>query len=276
MTSVDAPLETRQIATIEIPVVGMGTSGTFEIDPGDRVGVDERAAIVARALDLGATLFDSSPMYGRAEEVLAEALGTRRAGAIIATKVWTPDDELAEQQISASLAYNGGHVELFQIHNLVEWRTRLDQLERERDSGNIDLIGATHWKSEAFGELETVMRSGRIQFVQIPYNPVETEVEARILPTAAELGIGVLIMRPFARADLFARPPTAEQLAPLASFGVESWSQALLKWGLSDLRSTAAIPATSKLERVGANIAAGSAPWFDEDTRKYVAGLARA
>ena len=271
-----AALETRRIASIDIPVVGMGTSGTFEIDTADESELGTRATIVERALDLGATLFDSSPMYGVAEHVLSETLATRRSEAIIATKVWTPDDALADQQIAASLAYFGGHVELFQVHNLVEWRTRLDQLERQRDLGTIDAIGATHWKVDAFDELETVMRTGRISFVQIPYNPVETDVEARILPAAAELGIGVLVMRPFARADLFESPPSAEQLRPLEAFGVANWSQALLKWGLSDPRITAAIPATSKPARVADNIAAGTGPWFDEDARKYVASLARA
>lgn len=266
-------MDTRRIGTIDVPVVGMGTSGTFEVDDSD---IGSRAAIVHAALDAGGTLFDSSPMYREAEHVLSEALGPRRAEAIIATKVWHADDDVAEQQIAASLAFSGGHVELFQVHNLVEWEARLTQLERERDNGTIDEIGATHWKASAFGDLETVMRTGRISFIQIPYNPGEREVEGRILPLAEEMGIGVLVMRPFARADLFANPPDATALAPLAEFGVTTWAQALLKWGLSDRRITAAIPATSKLARVGENIAAGVGPWFDDETRGYVARLATA
>lgn len=266
-------LATRPLGRIQIPVVGMGTSGTFEVDDTE---LGSRTAIVESALDHGATLFDSSPMYGQAEHVLSEALATRRAEAIIATKVWTPDDDESERQIASSLAYYGGHVELFQIHNLVEWQRRLDQLERERDRGSVDLIGATHWKADAFAELEKVMLTGRIQFIQIPYNPVETEVEDRILPLAGELGIGVLIMRPFARAGLLNHPPAADRLAPLSEFGVSSWPQALLKWGLSDLRTTAAIPATSKLERVAENIGAGTGAWFDAEARGYVAGLVSA
>jgi len=87
---------------------------------------------------------------------------------------------MAEPQIDASLAYFGGHVELFQVHNLVAWRTRLDQLEAGRDAGQVDLLGATHSKHAAYGELETVMRTGRIAAIQIPYNPIEREAEARI------------------------------------------------------------------------------------------------
>ncbi len=266
-------IETRRLGTIDVPVIGMGTSGTFEVDDSE---LGSRTALVEAAIDRGATLFDSSPMYGRAEHILSEALATRRPEAIIATKVWTADDDESERQIASSLAFYGGHVELFQIHNLVAWPTRLAQLEREVASGSIDLIGATHWQAGAFGDLEEVMNSGRIQLIQVPYSPVETEVEERILPLAADLGIGVLIMRPFARADLFERSPTAAQLAPLAEFGIETWSQALLKWGLSDLRTTAAIPATSKLERVIENIGGGHGPWLDEETRGYIALLAGA
>ncbi len=266
-------MESRRIGALDVPVVGMGTSGTFEVEVNE---LTSRAAIVDAALDAGATLFDTSPMYRQAEHVLSEALASRRPEAVIATKVWTPDHDQAEQQIAASLAFYGGRVELFQIHNLVEWPTRLEQLERQRDCGTIDEIGATHWQSSAFGELETVMRTGRISFIQIPYNPVERDVEDRILPLAAELGIGVLVMRPFARAGLFRHQPSERELARLAEHGVTTWSQALLKWGLSDQRTTASIPATSKLARVAENIGAGSGEWFDADTRDYVARLASA
>ena len=164
--------------------------------------------------------------------------------------MWTPDHDIAEQQIAASLDFYGGHVELFQIHNLVEWPTRLEQLEREKERGSIDEIGATHWQPSAFDELETVMRTGRISFVQIPYNPLSSQVEERILPLAAEMGLGVLIMVPLGRGSLVGNPPSATDLARLEPFGVTTWPQALLKWGLSDPRTTATIPATSKVHRV--------------------------
>jgi aryl-alcohol dehydrogenase-like predicted oxidoreductase len=264
-------MESRRIGVHEVPIIGTGTSKTFEVDD-DELAL--RAAMVDTALDLGATLFDSSPMYRQAEHVLCEALATRRPEALIATKVWSADDEEAERQIAASLNYFGGHVELFQIHNLVGWPKRVEQLERQKAQGTIDEIGATHWQAGAFDELEKVMKTGRITFVQIPYNPMEREVEARILPVAADMNLGVLIMRPFAKAGLFRTVPTAEQLQPLAQFGVTTWSQALLVWGLSDPRTSASIPATSKLARVSENIAAGSAKLFDDETRDYVARLA--
>ncbi|MDQ3717331.1 MAG: aldo/keto reductase [Actinomycetota bacterium] len=249
----------------------MGTSRTLDVPEGSQPLADR---ITHAALDAGSTLIDSSPMYGRAEAVVGRALGERRKDALVATKVWTEDDEEAHHQIETSLAYFGGHVELFQVHNLVAWRTRLDQLESRREAGQVSLLGATHWKSAAFDELETVMRTGRIDAIQIPYNPLEREVEARILPLAEDLGLGVLVMRPFGGGQLAKRHISETDLEPLAKYGIGSWSAALLAWGLSDPRITCTIPATSKPDRARANAAAGSGPWLDAEARRHVERLA--
>ena len=263
-------MEHRPFAGIDVPVIGMGTSKTFDVPAVD----DARQQITDTALDGGATFVDSSPMYGNAERILGAALGARRPEAIVATKVWTPDDAAAERQIDASLAFFGGHVEVFQVHNLVEWRTRLDQLERRRDRGELDIVAATHWQASAFGELETVMRTGRVAAVQVPYNPHERIVEQRIFPLAQDLGIGVILMRPFAAGGLVGRAPSAAELAPLAPFGVTTWPQALLKYGLSHPATSVTIPATSKPERMAENAAAGDGPWFGPDEKALVERLA--
>lgn len=264
-------MQHRQIAKLSVPVVGMGTSRTLDVPESAQQLADE---VIGTALDAGSTLIDSSPMYGRAEEVSGRALARRRGEALIATKVWTEDDGEAERQIEASLAYFGGHIELLQVHNLVAWRTRLDQIEDRRAAGQVSLVGATHWKREAFDELETAMRTGRLDAIQIPYNPIERDVEARILPLAHELGIGVLVMRPFGGGRLATRHVSESDLAPLTEFGITSWSGALLAWGLSDPRISCAIPATSKPQRARANAAAGSGPWLDSGARRLVERLA--
>jgi aryl-alcohol dehydrogenase-like predicted oxidoreductase len=150
---------------------------------------------------------------------------------------------------------------------------RLTLLERLKSEDKVGQIGATHYSASAFGDLERVMRSGRITAVQIPYNPRQREVEARILPLAEELGIGVVVMRPFGEGALLRRPPSE---ADLASLGVQTWPGALLKYVLSDPRITVAIPATSKAARVHENAAAGEPPWFGADERKLVERLAGA
>jgi aryl-alcohol dehydrogenase-like predicted oxidoreductase len=267
-------VERRQLGAsgLEVPVVGMGTSQTLDVS--GRADEESRRDIVDEALAAGADLFDTSPMYGRAERVLSLALAGRRDKAMVATKVWTSDDDEAERQVDASLRYYDDHVELFQVHNLIEWQKRLDLLHRLREEGRVDVVGATHWQPSAFGELERVMRTGRVAAVQVPYNPVEREVERDILPLAEDLGIGVVVMRPFGKGSLFKRPPDPSALRPLAPFGVRTWAQALLKWCLSDPRCTTAIPATSHAGRMSENAAAGDGPWFGPDERALVERLA--
>ena len=257
---------------LTVPVVGMGTWQTLDV----RGPADEEPAheIVREALDAGARFVDSSPMYGEAERVLGEGLAERRAEALVATKVWTSDDDEAEAQVRRALGWYGGRVDLYQVHNLVSWPERLTLLEHERDRGSVVAIGATHYSPSAFGELARVMRTGRISAIQIPYNPHERDVEREILPLAEELGLGVVVMRPLGGGGLVTRAPAAGELEPLRAFGVQTWAQALLKWVLSDPRCHVAIPATSRAGRMRENAAAGSPPWFDDEARALVARLA--
>ena len=149
-----------------------------------------------------------------------------------------------------------------QIHNLVAWPAHLPMLEAARDQGLVGLIGATHYSAAAFGELAELMATGRIDTIQVPYNPAQREVERTILPLADDLGLGVLLMRPLGEGQLVRRPPSPAELAPLRPFGVTTWAQALIKWGLSDPRVHVSLVATAQPGRLRENAAAGSSPWF--------------
>lgn len=255
---------------LQVPAIGMGTWQTFDVR-GETA--EQRHEVTTAALDSGVTFFDSSPMYGLAEAVLGATLRGRRDRAFIATKVWTSNDHEAGQQIEHSLACFGNRVDLFQVHNLVSWPRRLERLQRLKQDGLTRAIGLTHYSPHAFDEMLRAMADPRVDAIQVPYNPQERDIESEILPAAADLGLGVVIMRPFAEGALLKRvPPRA--LAPLAPFGVKTWPQALLKWILSDPRCHVAIPASSHAEHLRENAAAGSPPWFDRAERDYVARLA--
>ncbi len=249
------------------PVVGLGTWNTFGGDDG------VAREVVAAALDGGSRSIDSSPMYRGAEASLAAALEGRRADADVLTKIWTASPEEAREQYAAQLRWYG-RVDVEQVHNLVAWREHLPWLEEERAAGRIGKLGVTHYAVSAFEELEVALRTRRFETVQVPLNPGERECEARILPLAAELGIAVIVMRPFGEGALLRRAPAAAELAPLAPFGVETWAQALLKWALSDPRVDLVIPATSKPARTAENAAAGEPPWFGSEERALVERLA--
>jgi aryl-alcohol dehydrogenase-like predicted oxidoreductase len=253
-----------------VPVVGLGTWQRLEV----AAGAGGAETLVATALDHGIEVFDSSPMYGQAERILGSALRGRRDEAFVATKVWTSSQLEGRGQLERASGWFGGRIELMQIHNLVAWREHLTMLEAARERGDVSLIGATHWSSSAFGELAEVMRTGRIDAIQVPYNPAEREVEDAVLPLAEELGLGVLVMRPFGEGDLLRADPGPAALEPLRAFGVTTWAQALLKWVLSEPRCHVAIPATSRPHRLEENAAAGGPPWFGIEERDLVARLA--
>jgi aryl-alcohol dehydrogenase-like predicted oxidoreductase len=257
-----------------VPVVGLGTWQTFDVAP-DRLPAAR--AVVEALIDDGGTMFDSSPMYGRSEAILGASLGGARDRSLVATKIWTRSVDEGRAQFAAQLQYFGGRVDLEQVHNLVAWEAQLDWMEAEREAGRIELLGATHYSAAAFDELERVMRSRRIQAIQIPYNPAERTVEKRILPLAQDLGLGVIAMRPVGsgrwRLDRLPRSfrGTAEPVPrELADLGVRTLAQALLKWCLSDPRIHCVIPATSRVDHAHDNAEAGAGPWLDRRQRELL------
>jgi aryl-alcohol dehydrogenase-like predicted oxidoreductase len=156
------------------------------------------------------------------------------------------------------------------VHNLVAWREHLPWIERERDNGSVRLIGATHYDASAFDELERVMRTGRLDAIQVPWNPSQRQAERRVLPLAQELGLGVLAMRPFGEGSLLRRAFPRQ----LADAGLSGWPEALLRWCLAEPRVHVALPATSSVEHVEANAAFGSKRALAPDVVRLIGELA--
>jgi diketogulonate reductase-like aldo/keto reductase len=233
----------------------MGTWQTFDTEK-------DRTSIVDEALSVGMNLFDSSPMYGKAEQTLARALKGRRDRAI-ATKIWTSSPSEGREQATNALRLFG-RVEIYQVHNLVNWPAQLRLLERLKGEGKVVTIGATHYDPSGFDDLCGLMASGRLDMIQVPYNPRRREAERRVFPLAAELGLGVLTHSPL-RYGVMDRPPSAEAITTL---GVQTWAQAVLKWIASDPRVSSVLTATKTPGRPTENAQAGDPPWFDADQRE--------
>ena len=247
---------------IDVPAVGIGTWRTFDTDV-------SCLPLVEAALSAGANLFDSSPMYGRSERNLAQSIRALRNEVLVATKVWSNDAELGRKQIDAAVQMFGT-VDIYQVHNLVETEAYLPLLRGLVEAGKVRAVGATHYQESAFDDLAAVMRSGRINMIQIPYNPLRRTAERVLLPLAESLGLGVLVMSPLQGGILDHRPSVSE----LSQLGVETWPQAILKWIVSDQRVSCVLTATHVPERVVENAKAGRLPYFNPDQRELVVKIA--
>jgi diketogulonate reductase-like aldo/keto reductase len=249
------------------PVVGLGTWQTFDTD------ASLARELLDTALAAGVTLVDTSPMYGGAEHALALALDGRRDAATVATKIWATSPGEAREQFRRQVDWYG-RVEVEQVHNLVSWREHLAWLELERDAGTLHRLGVTHYQASAFDELATALETGRFQTLQVPYNPWERDCERRLLPLAEERGVAVIAMRPLGGSGAQARRRIEPSPAQLQELGVDSWTEALLRWALADRRIDCVIPATSKAARAAENARAGDGRLFSDEQRALVQRLA--
>jgi aryl-alcohol dehydrogenase-like predicted oxidoreductase len=247
---------------VTVPAIGMGTWRTFDTD-------EDRRSLVDSALEAGIDLFDSSPMYGRAEESLAKAVTGIRDRVLIATKVWTPDASEGHRQAEHALRLYG-HVDVYQVHNLVNVPEQLALLERLKQEGKVRAVGATHYQEPAFGDLVELMETGRLDMIQIPYNPLRRTAERTVLPLAESMGLGVFVMSPLQQGILDRTPRPAE----LKELGVETWAQAILKWIASDPRVSTVLTATHRVERPQENARGGTPPFFTNEQRELVVRIA--
>jgi aryl-alcohol dehydrogenase-like predicted oxidoreductase len=257
-----------------LPVVGCGTWQTFDVGQ-DAAALDERRAVLDVLFEAGGSVIDSSPMYGSAEQVVGDVLAAAasRDRAFIATKVWTRGRAAGIAQMERSLALlRTDHVELMQVHNLVDWQTQLDTLAAWKREGRVRHVGVTHYTPSAYGELESVLRERKgIDFVQLNYAANDRAAEARLLPLAAARGIAVLVNQPFGGGSLL-RSLLSRPLPDFAAaIGCGSWAQLLLKFVLGHPAVTCVIPGTGKAAHMRDNVQAGIGAMPDEALRRRIA-----
>jgi diketogulonate reductase-like aldo/keto reductase len=253
-----------------LPVVGCGTWQTFDVGPGK----EERGPLleVLRVLfAAGASVIDSSPMYGRSEQVVGELLAQAGAQdkAFIATKVWTSGREAGIRQMQHSMQLlKKQPLDLMQVHNLVDWRTHMKTLRQWKAEGRIRYLGITHYTASAYDELEAIMRTEKLDFVQLNYSLDDREAERKLLPLAAERGIAVLVNQPFGGGGLLRDLANVPLPSWASEIGSKTWAQVLLKYVLSHPAVTCVIPGTRRPEHMTDNCRAGMGEFPDEAMRK--------
>ena len=253
-----------------LAVIGLGTSRTFDIAPGD--AADSPLVEVMRAFfDRGGQLIDSSPMYGNAEAVTGVLLNkvSDTRGLFTATKVWTNGKDSGIRQMQDSMRHFGvERIDLMQIHNLRDWRTHIETLAEWKADGRIRYIGITTSHGRYHDELELLLQELPLDFVQFSYNIGNRDVEQDLLPLAAERGIATLINRPYQRGSLF-RVVRGKPLPDWArEIDCTSWGQFFLKFIAAHPAVTCIIPATTKVKHMIDNMGAGFGRLPDEAMRR--------
>lgn len=242
-----------------LPVIGLGTWQVFDVGPtpAERQPLEEVLALFSR---LGGRVVDTSPMYGRAEQVIGE-IATKlglQAALFLATKVWTTGQQQGIESMEKSLAkLQVSKIDLMQVHNLVDAQTHLGTLRDWKERGRVRYLGITHYNSSAYEEVAKLLRSERLDFVQINYSLLEREAEKQILPLAQDRGVAVLVNRPFGGGSLFARVRQKPLPDWAAEFDCQTWAQFLLKWIIAHPAVTCVIPATGKARHLEDNMQAG-------------------
>jgi diketogulonate reductase-like aldo/keto reductase len=262
----------------EIPIVGLGTWITFNVgdDPALR---NECARVMAAFFEAGGRMIDSSPMYGSSQPVIGYGLQKlgRPSALFAAEKVWTSSGAGGPPQIEQSRRFWGvPKFDLVQVHNLLAWKPHLQTLFQMKAAGALRYVGITTSEGRRHDLVEQIMRSEPIDFVQLSYNVVDREAEARLMPLATERGIAVIVNRPFrqgALTDRLKREPLPEWAAEL---GASSWAQLILKFILAHPAVTVAIPATTRVDHVRENLSAAAGPMPDPAMRQRISAHVKA
>lgn len=267
----------------DLPPLGMGTWITFDVgnDSGTRA---QRVEVLRAFFEAGGRMIDSSPMYGSAEDVVGRALAQLvpaqpgAKDAFAASKVWIPAVDFGPEQMAASRALWGiERFDLMQVHNLLSYEGHIETLRAMKAAGEVATIGVTTSHGRRHDRLaEIIEQDDSLDSVQLTYNILDREAEARLLPMARERGRAVIVNRPFRRGALIERLAGRPLPGFAADIGVETWPQYLLKWIISHPAVTVAIPATSSVAHMRENMAAMRGPMPDAAMRRRMLDTVRA
>jgi diketogulonate reductase-like aldo/keto reductase len=242
-----------------IPVMGLGTARTFDV-AGDEQSRAPLREVVRLFVENGGTMIDSSPMYGRAEQVVGELASDLELQDVLfyATKVWTTGREPGIEQMGNSFRLMRTPViDLMQVHNLVDTQTHLMTIREWIAQKRIRYVGITHYTASAFDDLERLIRSEQLDYVQFPYSIVNRQAEERLIPAAADHGVAVIAHRNFEKGALFRKVRGTPLPAWTTEFDCKSWGHFFLKYLIGDPRVTNVIPATRKPKHLIDNMGAG-------------------
>ncbi|WP_294646259.1 aldo/keto reductase, partial [uncultured Aureimonas sp.] len=192
----------------------------------------------------------------------------------LANKIWATGDYLGDTgHASESLERSRlrvwrSTIDLMQCHSLTNAPVILPLLQAWRKEGLIGHVGVTHHESGYQDDLTAIVERGEVDMVQTNYSIFNRTAEARLLPAAAERGVGVLVNLPLEKARLM--HVTRDHPVPdfAAEFGARSWAQFFLKWAIAHPAVTCVLCGTSDPDHISDNIGALRGPLPDTAMRQ--------
>ncbi|MFC3123464.1 aldo/keto reductase [Pseudoroseomonas globiformis] len=275
-TSEAAPVITRRIGRTgqTVTALGLGTFLTFDLKPGDRR--DGLREVMGRYVAGGGRMIDTSPLYGSAEM----NVGCFMAGLpeepdlFVANKIWSTGEFLGDESHAlASLEQSRlriwrSSIDLMQCHSLVNAAVIIPLLQAWKREGLIRHVGITHHETPAQDELVRIVEGGGVDVVQTNYSIFSRGAENRLLPAAAERGVGVLVNLPLEKARLM-RLVEGHPVPDFArDFGAASWAQFFLKWAMGHPAVTSVLCGTSNPDHAADNVQALRGPLPDQAMRR--------
>ena len=241
-----------------LPVIGIGTARRYEAvtTEAERAPLRE---VLRQFKETGGRVIDTAPSYGTAETVVGDLMAELkiRESLFIATKLGVRGHDAGIEQLEQSFKrLRTPKIDLIAVHNLQDTQTQLGTLRQWKQAGRIRYIGITTSFERQHQEFEQTMRDEALDFIQVDYALDNRKAGQRILPLAADRGMGVMINLPFGRGRLFTAVQ-GKSLPPWAGeFDCSTWAQFFLKYIVSHPAVTCALPGTAKVEYLVDNLGA--------------------
>ncbi|MDR6954776.1 aryl-alcohol dehydrogenase-like predicted oxidoreductase [Ancylobacter sp. 3268] len=256
-----------------LTALGLGTFLTFDLKPGARR--DGLRQVFERYVAAGGRVVDTSPLYGSAEVSVGQFMGEYAGsdGMFLANKVWATgeylgDESHAEESFRQSrLRTWRDTINLMQCHSITNAPVIIPLMKAWKQEGLIRHVGVTHHESAAQDQLTTIVERDDVDFVQTNYSIFNRDAERRLLPAAADKGVGVLINLPLEKARLM-KVVEGQPLPGFAQeFGATSWAQFFLKWVMAHPAVTTVLCGTSNPDHMSDNVQAMTGPLPDTRMR---------
>jgi aryl-alcohol dehydrogenase-like predicted oxidoreductase len=256
-----------------VTALGLGTFLTFDLKPGDPRG--NLRQVFQNYIEAGGRVVDTSPLYGSAEVSVGQFMGEFEGSdeMFLANKVWSTGEYLGDESHAVESFRQSRMrtwrktINLMQCHSITNAPVVIPLMKAWKQEGMIRHVGVTHHESAAQDQLAAIVQRDDVDFIQTNYSIFNRDAERRLLPLAADKGVGVLINLPLEKARLM-KVVEGHRLPDFAQeFGATSWAQFFLKWVIAHPAVTTVLCGTSNPDHMSDNVQAMTGPLPDERMR---------